>query len=168
MNWRAAHVQGGILMSVRRGIAKKYFHVCLILFSSFLACKKSPSTQPVVQGPLELWRSLSLHDYTVDQRRWCFCPHAGETVRIGVRSDTIAGIMRLSDTTAVTYPFFLPVDSLFAIIDRSTTDSLVVRYNAQYGYPEFLDVNPQAHAYDGGYTVETMNLQIPGGLLHGD
>ena len=53
------------------------------------------------------------------------------------------------------------MDSLFAIIRNSKGHSLIVRYNVQYGYPEYLDVNLQVHPVDGGYLYETSNLQIP-------
>ena len=80
-------------------------------------------------------------------------------MRITVYADTIYRVMRLSDSIGVTYPFYLPVDSLFSIIRNNKNDSLVVRYNAQYGYPEYLDVNPQQHPVDGGFTYESSNLQ---------
>ena len=81
-------------------------------------------------------------------------------MRITVRSDTISSIIRVSDTSVVTNPFYLTVDSLFGIIRNCETDSLVVRYNKQYGYPEYLDMNPQLHPVDGGVLYETSNLQI--------
>jgi hypothetical protein len=132
-----------------------------ILIGCCIACNKDQTSQPVQQTPYEQWRSHNLHDYTIDQHRSCYCPHAGELVRITVRSDTIARVIRVSDTSIVQYPYYITIESLFRIIQNSKTDSLVVRYNAQYGYPEFLDVNPQQHPYDGGELYETSNLQIP-------
>jgi hypothetical protein len=131
-----------------------------MLFICSLSCQKEEGSQPLTQAPYQKWQSFNLHDYTIDQIRSCFCPHAGELVRITVRHDTVAQVTRLSDTTAVTYPFYRSIDSLFAIILNPGGDSLVVRYNDQYGYPEFLDVNPQSHPVDGGYLFETSNLQV--------
>jgi hypothetical protein len=82
-------------------------------------------------------------------------------MQITVRSDTVDQVIRVSNTSAVTYPFYLTIDSLFGIIRNSRTDSLVIRYNNQYGYPEYLDVNPQLHPVDGGFLYETSNLQSP-------
>jgi len=124
------------------------------------ACKQEQASQPVLQTPYEQWRSFNLHNYTIDQSRSCFCPHGGELMRITVRSDTIAGVVRISDTSIVTYPYFVSIDSLFGIIRYLKTDSLVIRYNVQYGYPEYLDVDPQLHPSDGGYLLETSNLHI--------
>jgi hypothetical protein len=82
-------------------------------------------------------------------------------MRITVRSDTVAQIKRVSDASVITFPYYLTIDSLFGIIRNSKTDSLVIRYNDQYGYPEYLDVNPQLHPLDGGVLYETSNLQVP-------
>jgi hypothetical protein len=30
-----------------------------------------------------------------------------------------------------------------------------VRYNEEYGYPEYLDIAPQQHPVDGGFSYET-------------
>jgi hypothetical protein len=94
----------------------------------------------------------------------CFCPDAGDTARITVRSDTIASVVRLLDDTYVPYPmtrFYLTIDSLFSIIEHKSGDSIVVIYNGTFGYPEKLDINPQQHPVDGGVFYETSNLQIP-------
>jgi hypothetical protein len=135
--------------------------IILILAGCCIVCKDEQPTQSPQQTPYEQWRSQNLHYYTIDQRRICFCPYGGETVRITVRSDTIAQVTRISDTSAVQYQVYISIDSLFGIIRNSKTDSLVVRYNSEYGYPEYLDINPQQHPYDGGELFETSNLQIP-------
>ena len=132
-----------------------------ILILCCLGCTKEQISQPVQLTPYEQWRSLNLHSYTIDQSRSCFCPHAGEIVRITVRSDTIASVIRISDASIVTYPYYVSVDSLFGVIQDPSTDSLIIRYNPQYGYPEYLDVNPQLHPVDGGFLYETSNLQVP-------
>jgi hypothetical protein len=144
----------------RNGIYVSLFAAGLLVCCC-AACNHEQASQPSPQTPFDLWQSFKLHEYTVDQIRSCFCPHAGEEVRIMVRSDTIYRMTLISDGSVVSYPYYVTVDSLFSIIQNSKTDSLVVRYNAQYGYPEFVDVNPQLHPMDGGYLLETSNLQIP-------
>ncbi|MGA9365695.1 MAG: DUF6174 domain-containing protein [Bacteroidota bacterium] len=133
-----------------------------ILVFSLFACTDQTS-QPLAADPYERWRSYSLHDYTIDQIRTCYCLNGGLAVRITVRSDTIALVMRLSDMTTVSISeskWYLSVDSLFGTIRTSKTDSLVVSYNSQYGYPETLDINPQLHPVDGGVLYQTSNLQV--------
>lgn len=141
---------------------RKYFILaCLIAF--LMSCKENPS-QPVQLTPYERWQSYQLHNYTIDQVQTCFCPGAGGTVRMTIRSDTITSVMKLLDSTYVPSPmpqYYLTVDSLFSIIRTRTGDSIVVTYNETYGYPEKLDINPQQRPVDGGVLYETSNLQIP-------
>jgi hypothetical protein len=140
----------------------KYFILgCLITF--FMSCDENPS-QPAHLTPFEKWQSFQLHNYTIDQVRWCFCPDAGDTVRMTVLSDTIGSIIRLSDNSPI--PLFsshhyLTINSLFSILNSGSGDSIVVTYNIVYGFPEKLDINPQQHPVDGGALYITSNLQIP-------
>jgi len=94
----------------------------------------------------------------------CYCPDGGQTMRIIVRADTVASVTRQSDSSSVPFPistYYLSVDSLFGVIRSSTLDSLVVKYNDTYGYPESLDISPQLHPVDGGVLYRTSNLHIP-------
>jgi hypothetical protein len=142
----------------RENMKKIYLIFLVLLFYTF--CKKEQISEPVKQTPYELWRLKDFHNYSINQIRSCFCPDAGQLVRITVRSDTIFSVVKLSDTTIVTSPIYFTVDSLFGIIKNSKTDSLVIRYNTIYGFPEFLDINPQWHPVDGGFLYDTSNLEI--------
>jgi len=120
----------------------------------------SPSTP---SDSYQRWRSYNLHDYTFDQVRTCYCAENGQTVRIMVRSDTVALVTRLSDDSTIPPPAstaYLTVDSLFGIIRNPGADSLVAAYDSTYGYPKKLDINPQQHPVDGGVLIENSNLQI--------
>jgi hypothetical protein len=132
-----------------------------ILLICCSACKNEQSPQSIQQTPYEKWQSLNVHNYTIDQARSCYCLHAGQLMRITIRSDTVAQVIRLSDSSTVTYPFYFTIDSLFGIIRNPGTDSLAIRYNSQYGFPEYVDINPQLHPVDGGSLYETSNLIIP-------
>jgi hypothetical protein len=141
---------------VRGVIALAFFVLCI-------GCSEQ-STQTPASDPYTKWKSYKLHDYTIDQVHSCFCVNGGERMRITVRADTIAQVFRLSDSSVVLAPSasaYLTIDSLFSIIRNPGKDSLVIVYNAQHGYPEFLDINPQQHPYDGGVLIETSNLRIP-------
>ena len=130
--------------------------ILLVLIS--ISCKNDQAVESDLKSPYELWKSKNIHNYSIDQIRFCFCPDAGQLVRITVRSDTIQNIIRLSDDNKITYPFYYTIDSLFGIINKSKNDSLVIRYNSLYDYPEYLDINPQLHPVDGGVLYETSNL----------
>jgi hypothetical protein len=146
----------------RKGFLQMKVHCYLspvILAILLLSCNHA--TKPAYQYPYEQWRSLNLHDYTIDQSRECYCIGAGVTVRLTVRADTIANVTKLSGTDTMFSQYYCTVDSLFAFIRRVSPDSLVVKYNSQYGYPEHLDLYPQMHPVDGGEVYETSNLQVP-------
>ncbi|HEX9252762.1 MAG TPA: DUF6174 domain-containing protein [Ignavibacteriaceae bacterium] len=132
-----------------------FFFILLFFFS----CNKEQVSESNAITSYELWRSKNFHNYSIDQSRSCFCPDAGELVRITVRSDSIFSVIKISDNSVITSSHYFTVDSLFGIINNSGNDSLAVRYNAFYGYPEFLDINPQLHPVDGGVLYETSNLQ---------
>jgi len=134
-----------------------------VLLLILVGCKDQ-ATQPLPVGPYERWKSYGLHDYSIEQTRICYCQQGGQTMRIAVRSDTIASVTNLSDGSTVSYPIsrvYRSVDSLFSTIRNARTDSLVITYNKTYGYPERLDINPQLHPVDGGVLYITSNLHVP-------
>ena len=135
----------------------------IVVLLCFFGCADNGS-QPVQLDPYGRWRSYGLHNYTIDQTRSCFCPFGGHTMRITVRSDTVASVLNLTDSTAVPSPIsllYLSVDSLFGIIQHTRGDSVITTFNVTYGYPETLDLYPQLHPVDGGVLYTTSNLHIP-------
>ena len=146
-------------MCKEKQIKKILFYFLVLLFCT--TCYKDQVSEPDIKTAYELWLSHNIHNYSIDQIRFCFCPDAGQLMRITVRSDTIFNIINISDNSTITSRVYFTVDSLFGIINNSENDSLVIRYNTNYGFPEFLDINPQLHPVDGGVLYKTSNLQIP-------
>jgi len=134
--------------------------VLVLAVALLLSCKTDAGLAPR-PDPAQRWRSRNIHDYTIEQVRSCFCVYGGQSMRVIVRADTVASVVRISDgqvLTAEQAEWYWSVNDMFAFI-RQSQDSLVVRYNAQYGYPEYLDINPQLHPVDGGVLYLTTNLQ---------
>jgi Family of unknown function (DUF6174) len=134
----------------------------IILILAAGSCKDNP-TAPNYETQYELWRSYNIHDYAVEQSYVCFCVNGGEKMKVTVQADTVFSVMKISDSTIIPYPEskrYLTIDSLFGILHTSKFDSLVVNYNSHYGYPDYLDINPQLHPVDGGILYITSNLQI--------
>ena len=130
----------------------------------FVGCQDQGVAPPVWLAPYERWQSFGLQDYTIDQTRWCYCAGGGQTVRLVIRSRVITSVTSLSDSLHASLPpstMYLTVDSMFILIRNPGSDSLVVSYNPEYGYPERLDINPQMHPVDGGVVYQTSDLQIP-------
>ena len=140
----------------------KVFLPALLSVVMLGGCKDN-ATQPPPSDAYLRWKALGVHNYSIDQVRTCFCVDGGQSMRVSIRADTISSVTRLSDGTSVPPQLagaYYSVDSLFAIIQRGTSDSLVVIYNSQYSYPEKLDINPQLHPIDGGVLYMTSNLVV--------
>ena len=136
--------------------------VAMFLLFTVFGCEELTNTTDFSSHYMQ-WQSQNIHDYTIEQARYCFCPDGGQKVQITVRDDSVYSVLRLSDSMIIPYPNsarYLTVDSLFAIIENNESDSLVVEYDSIYGYPTKLDINPQLHPVDGGILYETSNLRI--------
>ncbi len=85
-------------------------------------------------------------------------------MRLVIRSGVVTTVTRLRDTVLMSPPIsdlYLPVDTLFAIIQRGTPTSVAVTYDSQYGYPSRLVMNPQMLPIDAGIIYENSNLRVP-------
>ncbi len=130
-----------------------------ILFIT-ISCESNKITAPTVLTAHELWQSKKISSYTIDQKKFCYCPDANTPVRITVKADTIFSIIEIADNQLLDKNYFLSINSMFEMIAAEEYDSIVVRYNKEFGYPEFLDIDPQLRPVDGGVLYETSNLQI--------
>jgi hypothetical protein len=130
----------------------------IIPIALMMTCKMI--TQPTEETIfLSKWKSKNIQNYTIDQSRSCFCPQSDETVHLTVKSGNIVHAVRLSDSSTSTYPYYYTIDSLFGIIKGNNYDSIVARYNDEYGFPEYMDIDPQQHPVDGGYLIKTSNFK---------
>ena len=135
--------------------------IAIFLFI-FSVCKEDING-PALLTHYEQWLSFNIHNYKIEQVRTCFCINGGERMDITVLADTVFSVVRISDETVIPYPaskHYLTIDSLFRTIQNHLSDSLVVTYDPQYGYPSKLDINPQLHPVDGGQLFQTSNLQV--------
>jgi hypothetical protein len=129
-----------------------------------VGCSDRGTEPPSWSKPYEQWKSNNIADYTINQTRICECLSGGQTMKVAVRSGVITSVTRLSDTALMSPPIsnvYLTVDSLFAIIRSHNPDSIAVRYNSQYGYPDRLVINPQGLPFDAGVIYETSSLVVP-------
>lgn len=111
------------------------------------------------------WASAGVHDYEFDFQRTCFClPESTNQVRITVRQDAIASVVRVSDgqpagTSNIVWP---RVDELFAEVQKTLeqgAERLEVTYDPTYGYPRSIVVDRELMAVDGGYALTSGNLR---------
>ena len=72
----------------------------LIFVNIFLtSCNEEPVSNSFYQDSYDLWRSHNIHNYSVYQKRTCFCPDAGQLMKITVRSDTVYNVTRVVITS---------------------------------------------------------------------
>ena len=146
--------------SVQKGVWIALFFSLPLL----VGCEDVTHNGPVIPiDPYQCWASLHIRDYTVDQKYMCFCQGAGNPVRITVRSDSIVSVVSLIDNMDLpkeTWERFATVEQLFAQARNPEYDSVVVRYDRTFCFPDTLDINPQQHPFDGGVLFVTWNLRL--------
>jgi hypothetical protein len=84
-------------------------------------------------------------------------------MRVVVVADSVSSITRISDGRDLTSDertAYFTIDSLFGLIHSGAGDSIVVRYDETFGYPTYLDINPQLHPVDGGVLYQTSDLMV--------
>ena len=111
------------------------------------------------------WASAGIRDYEFEFRRGCFCPtEATEHVRITVRNDVVASVIRTRDGQPASSNVgpWPTVDSLFADVQRridQNAERLDVEYDATYGYPRSIVVDVLATMVDDEYFLSAANLR---------
>ena len=111
------------------------------------------------------WTSSNTHDYEFEFQRLCFClPEATERVRIVVRQDAIASVVRLRDgqPASTSFTVWPRVDELFADVEKrmeQQTERLDVQYDPTYGYPRSIVVDIELMMADDEYSLTAGNLR---------
>lgn len=137
----------------------KIIILSVIFLLALTACNSDNVTEPQADEYYQQWKAQKIHNYIIDQVHYCFCPYRGVSVRITVKSDTVFNIVKISDNTKLNEKYYITIDSLFSIIKNSSADSIVVKYNNQYGFPEYIDINPQDEPFDGRFLYQTSNFK---------
>lgn len=122
------------------------------------SCSKAGITQPDFQTAYQKWQSNSPSNYTIVQELYCNCADAMQPMLVTVQADTIASVMKISDSTMVLNSGCVTIDSLFSLIQNPKGDSITATYSTVYGYPEDVQVNPQLLPSHGGVRYITSNL----------
>lgn len=140
---------------------KKYGNLAILLgivAVSCSACSKAGITQPDFKSAYAKWQFNSPSNYTVVQELTCNCPDAGQPMLVTVQADTVASVMRISDSTMVLNSGCVTIDSLFSLIQNPKGATIVASYSSVYGYPEDVQVNPALLPSSGGVRYVTSNL----------
>ena len=101
------------------------------------------------------WERSGIDDYEYHLRVLCFCPPNNTfPVIIKVQNGVNLSVEYAQEPKEVTNDFFKPldtIDKLFGIIQNAIdtgADSLIVEYDATYGYPKSIEIDPITNAID--------------------
>ena len=152
-------------------------NVIVILCTAFLVtCKDmGTGTQYPTQGisedhsdiadPYARWQAYHLTSYVIDEQHSCFCAYGGEVCRVCVRDNKVIDVIKKSDGTSIFAQMpqtFKTVDELFALassINPDSVASVVIQYDARFGFPKLISVNPRLQIADEEYAYYTQNIE---------
>jgi len=118
-----------------------------------------------IADPQKRWEAYAMEDYDMYQSRTCFCADGGKRLVITVRSGSIVNIVDPSDGSALpadrwgAYKTIPDLFTLISSIDTTSVASFQVSYDARYGYPLRVFVDPSRQIADEEYGYETALLQ---------
>ena len=139
----------------------------LILISCIsFDCKKDTVAPDYsnIADPFSRWKAHGFNNYTIEQRRICFCLNGGEPVRVIVKDGQVINAVKISDGTSLSPSeriWYKTVDQLFEVINKINIDSVAVfrvEYEARYGYPVNFYVDPDSMMADEEYGYENSFL----------
>ncbi|MGH7712116.1 MAG: DUF6174 domain-containing protein [Gemmatimonadaceae bacterium] len=109
------------------------------------------------------WNSAGLGNYSLEQRKLCFCPPGeGDWARVMVRDGRIVSAMRVDDGASIATGGRLTVPQLFEILEQSRHDEFAsdikVAFHATYGYPTLIEVVAKPDVTDGGLIIQARAL----------
>jgi hypothetical protein len=121
-----------------------------------------------IADPMERWNAYHVRDYTIRQRRLCFCPDGGIPFEITIRQDTIvaaANSISRDPVPSADWVRFRTVEELFQLvrtIDPESVASFQVSYDSRFGFPSRVYVDPWQDAFDEqyGYVTELVALRL--------
>ena len=143
-------------------LAALFSRVLLVIplaLSTVPGCDALTGASPAPTPPTTLdearsrWEARGFTDYCYRFERSCFCSPSHLSATVMVRRDTVAALhdVRANGTPieetedAFDREMARSIEQLFALIeaaDRTTIDSVAVTYDAQYGHPTMLHVDP--------------------------
>jgi Family of unknown function (DUF6174) len=137
--------------------------VCLVA-----TCARSPFGQRTddLAGAQARWQSAGISSYDFDLQRVCYCvSEATGPVTISVRNGSFTAIVTTDSGTAVDsllFQDYLTMDRVFATTRRfldARPASFTASYDAAFGFPTRVTVDPIAQAVDDELTYAVLALR---------
>jgi hypothetical protein len=132
----------------------------------------APSTQTFdlpdysyIAEPAARWSAYGLKDYTIEQKRLCFCRFPHEFVKLVVNDNKIVAGIDLTNgkpVPAEILQYYQTVDQLFAWIEETQAlnpERLEIEYDSRFGYPKKISYDYSSQIADDELWIETQALQ---------
>ena len=164
--------EGGVMMvkgvsrEAGRGACRPLSRLFACLTLVLVSCSDIGSDPDFssIADPYERWKAYRIRDYSIIQRRYCFCPDANVPFTVIVRNDKIESVINATDGSVLPEQerrLFKSVDELFDIIETVSRDTVArfdVEYDGRYGYPSYIFVDPSLFIADEEYGYRTEDL----------
>jgi len=114
--------------------------------------------------PAARWSAYGLKNYTIEQKRLCFCRFPHEFVKLTVKDNKIVQGIDLTNgrpVPAEILQYYQTVDSLFAWIGEAKSlnpERLEIEYDSRFGYPKKISYDYSSQIADDELWIETQAL----------
>lgn len=107
------------------------------------------------------WQSKNIDDYSLSVTRQCFCPFT-DPIDIVVVSGVVTGVTKAGQPVAPNEVQGIPktVLELFAVVGaQGDAAALTVEWDATFGFPTSIQVDPIANAVDDEFGILVTNFR---------
>jgi hypothetical protein len=117
----------------------KSIPLTLVIIVLFSGCTKKDNTVNTIQQ----------YSYSIEQSRDCFCPQAGDPVRLFIAADTIADAVWISTNEHLTPAAWQRFRSIKGLVnevnywDSSSAFQVKAVYDSVYHYPSYVSITPK-------------------------
>ncbi|HLB01428.1 MAG TPA: DUF6174 domain-containing protein [Bacteroidota bacterium] len=114
-----------------------------------------------IADPMARWEAYKYTDYTIEQVLSCFCPYGGIPIKVVVRNRQVFKVYQAGNgftLPAAYWSQFQSIDGLFDVAESVNPDSVsvfTVEYDARYGFPTVIFVDPSDTIADEEYGFRT-------------
>jgi hypothetical protein len=147
-----------------------------VLFTCLTGCKDVGTENNYIAKPIEedhstitdpyaRWQAYGLTSYVIEQENSCFCPYGAEMCKVYVRDNKIVDVIKKSDGKSIYAEMprrYKTVEELFALagsIHPDSVASLVIQYDARFGYPSVIAVDFSIQMSDEEYAYRSQNIE---------
>jgi len=145
-----------------------------VLFGFFAACEHAaPTSEDALQSqdysyiiePAARWQAYELKNYSIEQKRVCFCAFPHGFVKLVVKDNKIVEGIDLSTGRPVTneaLQYYQTIDEIFAWIEATKAMNparFEIEYDTRFGYPKKIAFDYNFGVADDELWIEMQSLK---------